>query len=134
MKQVPIKLGPVALLLTVISICLTVMAILTFSTAGADKTMAVMFADSTQIRYTLEQGGQEFLQQTDEVLAAGGQLADVPDAKAEAGGIEKVLEEEGYRLTIRLEPAGANDYTIRQWTLEKEWEESETIDGLWQGF
>ena len=63
MKQVPIKLGPVALLLTVISICLTVMAILTFSTAGADKAMANMFANSTQIRYGLEQSGQEFLQQ-----------------------------------------------------------------------
>ena len=30
MKQIPIRLGPVALVLTVISICLTVMAILTF--------------------------------------------------------------------------------------------------------
>jgi len=134
MKQVPIKLGPVALLLTVISICLTVMAILTFSTAGADKAMANMFANSTQIRYELEQSGQEFLQQTDEVLAGGGQLTDVPDAKAADGGIEKVLEEGGYQLTIRLQPAGEGDYTIGQWTLEKKWEEKETIDGLWQGF
>ena len=134
MKQVPIKLGPVALLLTVISICLTVMAILTFSTAGADKAMANMFANSTQIRYGLEQSGQEFLQQTDEVLAAGGQLADVPDTEAADGGIEKVLEEGGYQLTIRLQPAGEGDYTIGQWTLEKKWEEKETIDGLWQGF
>lgn len=134
MKQVPIKLGPVALLLTVISICLTVMAILTFSTAGADKAMANMFANSTQIRYGLEQSGQEFLQQTDEVLAAGGQLTDVPDTEAADGGIEKVLEEGGYQLTIRLQPAGEGDYTIGQWTLEKKWEEKETIDGLWQGF
>ena len=43
MKQIPIRLGPVALVLTVISICLTVMAILTFSTAGADANMADAF-------------------------------------------------------------------------------------------
>ena len=61
-------------------------------------------------------------------------LTDVPDAKAADGGIEKVLEEGGYQLTIRLQPAGEGDYTIGQWTLEKKWEEKETIDGLWQGF
>ena len=36
MKQIPIKLGPLTLLLTVISICLTVLAILSFTTARAD--------------------------------------------------------------------------------------------------
>ena len=40
MKQVPIKLGPLALLLTVISICLTTLAILTFATARADWRLA----------------------------------------------------------------------------------------------
>ncbi len=132
MKQIPIKLGPVALLLTVISICLTVMAILTFSTAGADKAMADMFAGSTQTRYALEQRGQEFLQEADQILAGGGQLTDLPEAEAADGGVEKVFEEEGYRLTVRLQPAEGGDYTIDQWTLEKEWEEKDTIDGLWQ--
>ncbi|MBQ9059758.1 MAG: hypothetical protein IJ128_01270 [Firmicutes bacterium] len=132
MNQVPIKLGPVALLLTVISICLTVMAILTFSTAGADKAMANMFANSTQIRYTLEQSGQEFLQQADEVLAGGGELTDMEGVSAADGGVEKVFEEEGYRLTVRLLSAADGEYTIDQWSLEKEWEEKDTIDGLWQ--
>ena len=40
MKQVPIKLGPLALLLAVISICLTTLAILTFTTARADLRLA----------------------------------------------------------------------------------------------
>ncbi|MBQ6370387.1 MAG: hypothetical protein IJJ21_02250, partial [Firmicutes bacterium] len=62
MKQVPIKLGPVALLLTVITICLTVMAILTLTTAAADQAMANRFADSAQIRFSLEAEGQQFLQ------------------------------------------------------------------------
>ncbi len=40
MKQIPIKLGPLTLLLTVISICLTVLAILSFTTARADLRLA----------------------------------------------------------------------------------------------
>lgn len=131
MKQVPMKLGPVALLLTVISICLTVMAILTFSTANADKAMAEGFAQSTQIRYALEQEGQKFLQQADETLAAGGSLEDIPEAEPADGGVERTLENRGYQLNIRLEESGEDGYAVAGWSLEKKWEEQETIDGLW---
>ena len=54
MKQVPIKLGPLALLLTVISICLTTLAILSFTTASADLRLAEKYADTVQTRYELE--------------------------------------------------------------------------------
>ena len=133
MKQIPIRLGPVALVLTVISICLTVMAILTFSTAGADANMADAFADSVQTRYALESEGQAFLRDADEVLASGGTLTDLPDVTEAKGGVEKTFEQEGYRLKIRLREAG-DSYAIRKWTLTKKWEQKETIDNLWQGF
>ena len=63
MHQVPIKLGPLALLLTIISICLTTLSILTFTTSGADLRLAQKYADTVQIRYELEQEGQAFLQE-----------------------------------------------------------------------
>ena len=131
MKQVPIKLGPVALLLTVITICLTVMAILTLTTAAADQAMANRFADSAQIRFSLEAEGQQFLQQADEQLSGGGELQDLPDVRAAGNSVEKVFEQEGYQLTIRLRPEGDSDYTVTRWSLEKKWKEKETIDGLW---
>ena len=131
MKQVPIKLGPVALLLTVITICLTVMAILTLTTAAADQAMANRFADSAQIRFSLEAEGQQFLQQADEQLSGGGELQDLPDVSAAGNSVEKVFEQEGYQLTIRLRPEGDSDYTVTRWSLEKKWKEKETIDGLW---
>ena len=131
MKQVPIKLGPVALLLTVITICLTVMAILTLTTAAADQAMANRFADSTQIRFSLEAEGQQFLQQADEQLSGGGELQDLPDVSTAGNSVEKVFEQEGYQLTIRLRPEGDSDYTVTRWSLEKKWKEKETIDGLW---
>ena len=133
MKQIPIRLGPVALVLTVISICLTVMAILTFSTAGADANMADAFADSVQNRYALESEGQAFLQDADEMLASGGELTDLPDVTAEKGSVEKILEQEGYQLKIRLCEAG-DSYTVDEWALSKKWEQKETINNLWQGF
>ena len=46
MKRVPIKLGPLALLLAVISICLTMLALLTCSTARADRRLAEKFAQT----------------------------------------------------------------------------------------
>jgi len=131
MKQVPIKLGPVALLLTVITICLTVMAILTLTTAAADQAMANRFADSAQIRFSLEAEGQQFLQQADEQLSGGGELQDLPDVSTAGNSVEKVFEQEGYQLTIRLRPEGDSDYTVTRWSLEKKWKEKETIDGLW---
>lgn len=131
MKQVPIKLGPVALLLTVITICLTVMAILTLTTAAADQAMANRFADSAQIRFSLEAEGQQFLQQADEQLSGGGELQELPDVSTAGNSVEKVFEQEGYQLTIRLRPEGDSDYTVTRWSLEKKWKEKETIDGLW---
>lgn len=135
MKQIPIRLGPVALVLTVMAVCLTVMAILTVSTAGADKTLATMFADSTQIRYSLEAGGQEFLRDADVALAEGGKLTDLPDTEGYAGGpdgsVERVLRLEGYHLTIRLVPAGDRDYRVAAWSLEKDWEEQQDVT-VWQ--
>ena len=53
MNQVPVKLGPLALLLTVISICLTTLAILTFSTARADGRLAERYAETVTLRYEL---------------------------------------------------------------------------------
>ena len=66
MKQVPIKLGPLALLLAVISICLTTLGILTFTTARADLRLAEKYASTVRTRYELERRGQEFLQELSE--------------------------------------------------------------------
>ena len=60
MHQVPIKLGPLALLLTIISICLTTLSILTCTTSGADLRLAQKYAETVQTRYSLEREGQAF--------------------------------------------------------------------------
>ena len=71
MKQLPVKLGPLALLLTVISICLTTLSILTFTTARADASLARKYADTVTARYSLMNQGEEFLRDAHQLADQG---------------------------------------------------------------
>ena len=110
MNHIPIKLGPLALLLTVVLICLSVLAILTFTTARADLALAERYAQTVQTRYDLERQAQEFLV-----------TAQPRDSLA--------FEENGMRLIVSLDDEGR----VSRWTLERDWVQSDTIGGLWPG-
>lgn len=72
MKHIPIKLGPLALLLTVISICMTVLGLLTFTTARGDLSLAEKYGDTVRLRYELEAEGQAFLGEAHRAIAGYG--------------------------------------------------------------
>ena len=128
MKQVPIKLGPLTLLLTVISICLTTLAILNFTTARADMRLAEKYAETVQTRYALEAQGQAFLQEID-----GQDLSLLDLERDEDGTLWKTLEQDGARLRIGLR-AEDDAVTLVAWRHDKEWNQDETLDNLWTGF
>lgn len=111
MKKVPIKLGPLALLLAVISICLSTLSILNWTTARADYALAKRYAETVSIRYELEAQGQKYLS---EYPPTG------PDTKA--------FRSNDSRLTIVLDENG-----IVSWKHEKDWEEDDSIGNLWDG-
>ena len=132
MKQVPIKLGPLALLLTVISICLTTLSILNLTTAQADLRLAQKYADTVRIRYTLETEGQEFLQEAEEAGPSGLALLGLT---RDADGIYwKTLEKDGARLRIGLDPTGEDGIRVVSWRQEKEWNQDQQMNNLWMGF
>ena len=60
MKKTPIRLGPLMILLLVISIALTTLALLTVTTSRADRALAERFAASVSARYGLERDGSAF--------------------------------------------------------------------------
>lgn len=126
MNKAPIRLGPLALLLTVISICLTILAILTFTTARADLRLAEKYAETVQARYALERDGQTYLADLD----AGRETAPAPDGD---GVRRSDLERGGYWLHIGLRDDGQGGFEIVSWRQEKNWEQKETIDNLWSG-
>ena len=157
MKQVPIRLGPLALLLTVVAICMTVLALLTFSTARADLAMAQKLAASTQERYELEAEGQTFLRDlAGELHESAGQLEYLLDADAktdpkglprysepealkkldkdEDGCYWKTLERDGLTLSIGLEWSPKTDaLEVACWPYSSDWQAPEEIGGLWPG-
>ena len=114
MNQVPVKLGPLALLLTVISICLTTFAILTFTTSRADMTLARKYAETVQSRCELEVQGQEYLKDA----AAG---------NASYG--ERDFEKNGFHLYVTT----LEDGSVVRWQHEKEWTEDTSMGNLWNG-
>lgn len=110
MNHVPIRLGPLALLLSVISICLTVLGVLTLSTAQADMALAERNAATVRTRYILEEEGQRYLMTA-------------------RPGSEKVIEHDTMRLRIVIDKDGH----VSRWTLEKDWDIDHAMDGLWTG-
>lgn len=128
MNRIPIRLGPLALLLTVITICMTVLGVLTFSTARADLTMAEKYAATTQARYQLEKEGQALLYQLDQEPSA---LLGEPD---EDGLYPPVaLEQDGLTLTITLKKGEGGRLRVTGWQFSQQWEQNQDIGSLWPG-
>ena len=131
MKQVPIKLGPLALLLAVISICLTTLGILTFTTARADLRLAEKYASTVRTRYELERRGQEFLKELSETDPADYSLMDWE--RDFSGVYWTELEQDGSTLSVGFRPGGEKGYTVVSWRLQKSWTEDDSIGTLWDG-
>ncbi len=132
MKELPIKLGPLSLLLTVIVLCMTTLSILTFTTARADMRLAEIYADTVRTRYELETRGQDFL-----AAAERGGLAEaapLADAVERDGALCRAsfADADGFRLEIVLEQK-TGGWTVREWTHTRAWEENTEIGNLWQG-
>ena len=131
MKQVPIKLGPLTLLLTVISICLTTLAILSFTTARADMRLAEKYAETVSGRYALEKEGQAFLQELSETDPADYGLT---DWERDSSGVWHTVLTQGDRnLSIGFRPNGDQGTEIVEWQHTKSWTEDVSIGQLWDG-
>ncbi len=134
MNQVPVKLGPLALLLTVISICLTTLAILTFSTARADGRLAERYAETVTLRYELISEGQTFLRDASETLASGLPLTALPGTTASAdGSVRYESEKDGMQLSVQISEEDGRLRT-EEFRVTKEWAEDLDIGNLWGGF
>ncbi len=119
MKHVPIRLGPLALLLTVISICLGTLAVLSFSNAGADMRLSRRYSEAVRTRYLLEEDGQRFLKEMN-------------SSPAGEERVSETFERDGYTLMVEL-TSDSGHYEVSKWQINKNWEEDSVVDNLWQG-
>ena len=128
MKHVPIRLGPLALLLAVVSICLILLAILSFTTGQADMRLAERYAATVQERYELEAEGQEYVS----IVARG----DAPESGQDEinGVLGSLVHETGeLQLQFRLEKNARGAYDITAWKFIRDWEEDTSLDNIWTG-
>ena len=132
MTHIPIKLGPLAVLFAVISICMTTLGILAFTTARADFSLAEEYADTVRIRYELEAEGQRFLQTAAQSLQEGKNLEMLENTETDEEGIVwRTFEKGEFGLRVGVaEESGT--LRIVNWRLQKEWEPDEDMN-LWSG-
>lgn len=134
MKHIPIRLGPLALLLTVISICMTTLSILAFSTGRADLSLASKYADTVKNRYGLEAQGMAFLKDAQEAVDQGIELSSLTDTTTDEEGVTwKRIEGEEASLSIGLIPNEDLGYEVTSWRVEKPWDAETSIGNLWTG-
>lgn len=125
------KLGPLALLLTVISICLTILSILSFTTAGADMRLAEKYGETVSERYALEAKGQALIRDLDEGLEDGIVAKDFEKADAE-GVYESTIKEGDLSLHIGVSIQDGT-YEIISWKYEHDWVQNTDLGNLWPG-
>ena len=113
MNQVPVKLGPLALLLTVISICLTTLSILTFTTSRADMRLSERYASTVSTRYELEVQGQEAL-----ALLDRGDMGNFE--RNGSGELWQTIEKDGFLLKIGVVEED-DGFRVIGWRHEREW-------------
>ena len=132
MRHIPFRLGPLAILLTVISICMTVLGILSFATARADSRLAEKYAATVRLRYELETQGQLFLREAGEACARGAELRGLTDVETDENEVvRKTFEESGFRLTVGIIPDSETGFRVVEWSMGREWEPGESMGDLW---
>ncbi len=130
MRHIPIKLGPLALLLTIISICMTTLGILAFATARADWSLAQKYADTVQTRYALEAEGQRFLQTASKALAEGNEPWELDSTERDDDGtVWRIFEEGEFSLRVGI-VSESGHLRVVGWRIQKEWEPEGDMD-LW---
>ena len=130
-----IRLGPIAVFLAVVAVVLTTLAILTTATSNADRLMAERFARVTQIRYELEDEGNQYLMKVDEQAKKGRvAVASVDEELTDDGVLRKTIKKDGYVSEIEItKPDSAGSYDISKWKITKEWNAENPFGNIWQG-
>lgn len=134
MGHTGIRLGPLALLLAVVSICVATLSILAIATANADLRIAGQYADTVKRRYELDTEGQVFLSKAEEAVLSGKTLSLLPDADTDADGVTwNVIEKKDGTLTIGIKPRKNGSLEVVCWKIGKTWEPEAGMENLWDG-
>lgn len=128
MEKKRFQVGSIAVLFSVVVLCVAVFAVLTVVTAASDYRVARQYGDHVQSLYRCENRGQAWLARVDAWLAGQGELPE--DTSLSGSQVETEIMEDGMKLAIRLEIT-ENGYEIRQWSCTTQWQPEQQWN-LWQ--
>ena len=120
------RVGSVAVLFTVVLLCVAIFAALTVTTALADEKTAQRYGPHVQQQYACENLGQQWLAQARAFQLGLGPLPE-DTAQTENGGLSTCICSGSMELRIRLDGTGR----LEQWSCAALWQPEEHWQ-LWQ--
>jgi hypothetical protein len=130
----PLRGGMLTLLVTVILICLSVLAVLALCTARVDRNLAQRQQDQLQKDAAAETAGQQWLAEVDAALKTDGMLPDSAQKQVD-GTIRAQLaldSERTLEITIRPLQGQTERYRVLQWQISRDWDAAQKWN-LWNG-
>lgn len=124
MAKFGVKPVTVSLLLAVVVVCLTVLSVLTLSTAAADERLARRYAESVRADYALEEEAQKWLADFDADLKSG--LIEEPRVEKTVG----VGEERHISIVLEVD-VEKRTYQVLEW--KKQAPEPAGLENLFTG-
>lgn len=121
------RVGSVAVLFTVVLLCVAIFAALTVTTALADEKTAQRYGQHVSRQYACENLGQQWLAQARAFQMGLGPLPE--NTQQEDGSLSTRIQGEGMELTIRLDSQG----NLERWSCTALWQPEESWQ-LWNAF
>ena len=124
------RIGSISILFAVVMLCMSVLAVLTVTTALSDRRTAGRYGEYIQALNACQNEGQQWLAEADAYLKGQGELPQNTDVTEQE--LSTQLQNGNMFLTIRL-TVHDGQYEISEWNCRRQWEPEEEQWGLWQG-
>lgn len=130
----PIRVGSLTILLTLVALCLALLAVLSLSTARADGALA----QKQLLRLTADVNahalGEEYLARLDAALAENAALPKEAHRQADGTISARLETKDGRTLLVVAQPLvnSPQRYTLVSWSFLQDWTPDSDVD-LWLG-
>ena len=129
MRKKRFQVGSVAVLFSVVVLCVAVFAVLTVLTASSDMRLSRQYGEHVRSQYACENLGQQWLGEIDGWIAGKNALPD--GTEVNENSVQTEIIKETSVLNIRLTLSGAG-YAIDRWSCTAQWQPDEGLK-VWQG-
>ena len=129
MRKKRFQVGSVAVLFSVVVLCVAVFAVLTVLTASSDARLSRQYGEHVRSQYACENLGQQWLGEIDGWIAGKNALPDGTEVNGNT--VQTEIIEGTSVLNIRLTLSGAG-YEIDRWSCTTQWQPDEGLK-VWQG-